>query len=518
MTILAVSISAQDEETFLNQLKLAQSHGAEGIELRVDALNHPDIETILNLIHAVKKSKLPLIVTCRNVSEGGVRHVDFSHRLGLYKKAIEAEADFVDIEYRTFKHPDVHSVIKAALETSQTRLILSAHNFEGPFDDIQILYESILNLYPEAIPKIVFLARHLNDCFTVFDLLLNAEGPLIAFCMGPAGLISRLLAKKLGAAITYAAIDESNATAPGQISVEKMKAVYRWDAMNDETEIFGVIGNPVAHSLSPLLYNACFDKEKINALYLPFLIEGQDIEFSVFLDQIRRLNKLGFGGFSVTIPHKTNALNYANQHGDYVDPLAVSIGSVNTLKIGFNGLISAYNTDYSGAMDALMHVVGGEKHRLHQTNIAVIGAGGVARAVVAGLADAGARVTIYNRTVSRAKSLAKEFRCKAENLDAVCKTNAEILINCTSIGMHPRTDACPVPEEVIRKDMIVFDTVYNPIETMLLSKAKAAGARVVNGAEMFIRQAIAQYKIFIGQEPDENLIRRLISKELCRVE
>lgn len=517
MTILAVSIAAPDMDSFLEQLNVAQAHGAEAIEIRADALDRPDVQTLLDLVTMIRRAGLPVIVTCRDVSEGGLRPIDFSHRLGLYKKTIEAAVDFVDIEFRAFKHPDVHSVIKAALEISPTRLILSAHNFEGPFEqDIQILYEAILSLFPKAIPKIVFQARHINDCFAAYELLSNAESPCIAFCMGAAGQVSRILAKKLGAAVTYASVDEAHAAAPGQISVGRMKNTYRWDSLNGQTEIFGVIGNPVAHSLSPALFNACFESSNINALYLPFLVEGEHIEFAGFLDQVRKFPNMGFGGFSVTIPHKTHALDHAVQQGDYVEPLAVTIGSVNTLKIGFNGIISAYNTDYTGALEALTSVIGQEKHRLHQASVAVIGAGGVARAVIAGLTDAGAKVTIYNRTIARAEALAHEFGCKADSLDAVRGTDAEILINCTSIGMHPNTRGCPVPEGVLRGDMIVFDTVYNPLETELLKKAQAAGAKIVNGAEMFIRQAMAQYRIFIGQEPDETMMRQIVLKELSR--
>jgi 3-dehydroquinate dehydratase / shikimate dehydrogenase len=518
MTRLAVSISAKDQDGFLRRLKCAQLQGAEAVELRVDALDQPDAETVTGLIHAVKKARLPVIVTCRDVSEGGVKPIDFSHKLGLYKKAIELGADYIDIEFSTFKHPDVHSVIKAALEDSATKLILSAHNFDGPFEDVFVLHESILNLFPQAIPKIVCQARHITDCFAIFELLQDADNPLIAFCMGEAGKISRVLAKKLGAEFSYAAIDSESATAPGQLTVEQMKTLYRWDKIDSETEIFGLIGNPVGHSLSPLLFNACFDQDDVNAVYLPFLVEGEQLEFSLLMDLLRKNSKLNFGGFSVTIPHKTNALIYAKRQGEYIEPLAVAIGSVNTLKIGFNGLISAYNTDYAGAIDALTHVIGEDRHRLHKTSIAVVGAGGVARAVVAGLMDAGARVTIYNRTLHRAQALAREFKCKAAELDQIAQSDAEILINCTSIGMYPQTQACPVAEGVIRPEMTVFDTVYNPLETVLLQRARTAGARTVSGAEMFVRQAMAQYKIFIGPQPDEELMRRVVLEKLSPTE
>ena len=151
-------------------------------------------------------------------------------------------------------------------------------------------------------------------------------------------------------------------------------------------------------------------------------VEGDTEELNTFLDHVSGRPKFGFGGFSVTLPHKTHALHYANLHGDYVDNLAEAIGAVNTLKIGFNGLLSAYNTDYSGAMDALIAAMGVDRHDLHKTKVAVVGAGGVARAVVAGLADVGARVTIYNRTVSKAQSLAKEFGCKSASVDKLAET------------------------------------------------------------------------------------------------
>ncbi|MHC4290861.1 MAG: shikimate dehydrogenase [Planctomycetota bacterium] len=514
MTYLAVSIFACEPGEFAEKVSNAKRIGAEAIEIRCDALAEPNIDAILKMIHSVQKCKLPVIVTCRDVSEGGVNPVDFSVRLSILKQAVEAKADFVDVEYENFKHPDTHSVLKAALETSDTKLILSCHNFKGPFDDLNILYETVLALHPDAIPKIVYKARHISDCFAAFDLLQEADRPLIAFCMGEDGLVSRALAKKFGSVLTFACLDDAAQTAPGQVSVQTMKQMYRWDAIDKDTEIFGVIGDPVGHSLSPALFNQSFEKKNINAVYLPFLVRGGNDEFNTFLDDACNRYKLGFGGFSVTLPHKTNALNYANRHGDYVDTLAQTIGSVNTLKIGFNGLISAYNTDYAGAMDAMASVFDGDRHSLHGKKVAVIGAGGVSRAVVAGLVDVGARVRIYNRTLSKAESLAKEFCCKFAGINELTEHTADVVVNCTSLGMCPDVETCPVPEGVLTEQMTVFDTVYNPLETKLLQMAKAAGAKTVNGAEMFIRQAMAQYKIYIGDDPDEELMRKVVYDKL----
>ncbi|MHC4551919.1 MAG: shikimate dehydrogenase [Planctomycetota bacterium] len=516
MSYLAVSILVEAVSEFESQVQAAVEQGAEAIEIRTDALNDLHPESIQSLVETAKKTRLPVIVTCRDEAEGGVKETEFSVRLSVLREAVIAGADFIDVEYENFKHPDVHSVLKAILEQYPTaQLILSKHNFKGPFEDLNIIYESMLGIYPEAIPKIVYKARHINDCFAAFDLLKEADCPAIAFAMGPAGQISRVLAKKFGGFLTFACLDDGSQTAPGQISVTQMKQIYRWDALNADTEIFGLIGNPVAHSAGPALYNACFDQNKINAVYLPFLVEGGKLEFDEFLGNVSSRSKMGFGGFSVTLPHKTHALDYANQHGDYIDNLAVVIGAVNTLKVGFNGILSAYNTDYAGATDALVAKMGINRHDLHKAKVAVIGAGGVARAVVAGLTDVGARVTIYNRTVTKAQSLAKEFNAKAAGVEELTELHASVVVNCTSLGMHPNVDTTPLSKELINGDMTVFDTVYNPLETRLLKEAKEVGAAVVDGAEMFIRQAMAQYRIYIGEEPDEELMRAIVHKKLA---
>jgi 3-dehydroquinate dehydratase/shikimate dehydrogenase len=513
MTYLTVSLSAEDEKSFGAQLQAAKEKGAEAIEIRTDSLTSPAPEIAAKLVAMTQKKDLPVVVTCRDKAEGGVRELDQSLRLGILREAIAARADYVDVEFETFKHPDVQSVLRAMLQQyPHTQLIISRHNFDGPFEDLRQVYESILAVYPEAIPKIVYMARHINDCFAAFDLLSEADCPVITFAMGNAGQISRILARKFGAFLTYVSLDDEHAVAPGQVSIEQMKTTYRWDHLNSRTEIFGLIGNPVAHSIGPVLHNACYEANDINALYLPFPVEGEKPEFDAFMKNVTDRSRLGFGGFSVTLPHKTHALDYANRCGDFVDGLAAAIGAVNTLKIGFNGILSAYNTDYAGAMEALKAAMDANKHDLHAVKVAVIGAGGAARAVVAGLTDLGARITIYNRTAKKAESLAQEFRCKAGRMDELAELDASVVINCTSLGMHPDVDVSPVPDGVLKADMTVFDTVYNPVETRLLREAKAAGATVINGAEMYIRQAMAQYKIFIGDDPDEAQMRSVVMK------
>jgi 3-dehydroquinate dehydratase/shikimate dehydrogenase len=223
---------------------------------------------------------------------------------------------------------------------------------------------------------------------------------------------------------------------------------------------------------------------------------------------------LNFIGFSVTIPHKENALNFVRNRRSFVEPLAEKIGAVNTLVVSKDDKIKAYNTDYTAALDAITSGLGITRVGLKELPVAIIGAGGVARAIVAGLSDVGAKMKIYNRTVERAQRLAAEFGCEFAPLDDLANLDSTLVINCTSIGMHPNIDQSPLPVEYIRKGMAVFDTVYNPAETLLLKQAKQIGAKTIDGLSMFINQALAQFKLFTGQDADPALMRKTVMKNL----
>ncbi len=515
MTYLAVSISGKNLEDCKEQITTAVKAGAEMLELRTDYIDALDTDKLRELIASAKKTALPIIVTCRDAAEGGQNNLNSAARKQILSDAIKLGADFIDCEYANFIKKDFGDDIKKALtESSKTKLILSAHNFTGPFEDLDSIYEQIFAVYPSAIAKTAYQANHINDCFEAFDVLKKYGKKAIAICMGEIGIVSRITAKKLGAFLTFASIQDKATTAPGQETIEKMKKLYRFDAINGKTELFGVIADPVEHSISPAVHNACFEAEKMNRLYLPLQVCGGQKEFNEFLDNITARNWLDFRGFSVTIPHKTNALEYARAKGELIEPLAIKIGAVNTLTIGFNERINGFNTDYAGAMDALTGVLGIKRKQLHNRTVAIIGAGGAARAIVAGLADVGAKITIYNRTVSKAHNLALEFGCHFAGLEDIKNLDAEIVINCTSIGMYPKTDASPVPIKCLKSSMVVFDTVYNPMETMLLKQAKQAGAKIINGAEMFIGQAAEQFKLFTHKDCPMDILRQATLKAL----
>jgi len=515
MSYLAVPITSDTLNGALKQAKAALDKGAQMLELRTDYLKNLTPDLTQQLIEEVRQASpnfVPLIVTCRDPAEGGKNDYPDQLRINVLERAIDCGADFVDCEYRNCKEGIFRERIESAFSKQENcRLILSAHSFDSPFEDLKGLADEIKKTTPDAVPKLVYTAKHINDCFQGFDLLTSGEDSgMILLCMGQAGVISRILAGKFGSMVSFASIDEESGSAPGQITIDELKNLYRFDSINPETEVYGVIGSPVGHSMSPVVHNSCFQKDGLNKVYVPLLLEGGQKEFDEFVDNIIRRPQLGFKGFSVTIPHKRNALNCVKAHGGEIEKLTAKIGVSNTLIIEDSKNLSAYNTDYAGAMNAITDGMGVEKKSMKRLEVAVLGAGGVARAIVAGLVDAGAKVKIYNRTVEKAKKLAEEFGCEYAGLDKLSEINARLVINCTSLGMSPNTETTVLPAEYIKPDMTVFDTVYNPPETLLLKNARKAGAKIIDGVSMFVEQAARQFELFTGKQADKEMMRKLV--------
>ncbi len=513
MTYLAVPIAAKTLQEAEEQIQAAVVAGAELLELRTDYLVQLSVELALGVIKAARQLApgLPIIVTCRDYQQGGMLRHPNDLRTNVLTAAVRAGADFIDVEYENFISVAIGSKISLALSAGRgTRLILSDHNFQTKFKNITKHYWEIANVFASAIPKLVYSAHHINDCFDILDLQHSVKGEMIAFCMDEPGFVTRILTKKFNGLVTFASIGEKTATAPGQPTVEQMRDLYRWDSIDAQTEFYGVIGDPIAHSLSPAVHNACFVERGLNKVYVPLLIAGGQAEFNAFMDNIFARPWLGFKGFSVTIPHKEYAINYVKEKGGVIDPLAKKIGAANTIIINGSQL-SAYNTDCVAAIDAIIAGLGIDKAGLRKMPVAMIGAGGAARAVVAGLADAEAKIKIYNRTVERAKHLAADFKCDYASLDSLHKLKEKLIVNCTSIGMHPHVDASPVDVNLLQKHMAVFDTVYNPPETLLLKHAKQTGCHIISGVDMFIKQASAQFKLFTGIAPNTETMRKALS-------
>ncbi len=478
-------------------MQAASAAGADMVECRLDFLADCDEGSLARLL---ANPPLPTIVTCRPVRQGGKFVGDESSRLSLLAAAVHLGADYVDVEI------DVDEARRP-----NGRTILSHHDFAGRPDDLDAVAGALKASRAEAC-KIAFTASGPEDALAALDVLRDSTKPAIALAMGPHGLASRILPGKFGAFGTFAALKQGAEAAPGQLTVKEMKGLYRWDAIGPATAVYGVIGCPVAHSMSPAIHNAAFVAADVDAVYVPLRTEPGPESFNRFLDALGRSPWAGFRGLSVTIPHKENAL--ARVGAASVDELSRRIGAINTIRIEADGALRGWNTDYAAAVEALVSAMGITAAELAGREVAVVGAGGVGRALVAALTHHGAEVALYNRTLSRAEKLAGEFGARAFGLDRLGETSAEILINCTSVGMAPDAGKTPVPADLLARLSVVFDTIYNPPETRLLRQAREAGCLCVSGVEMFINQAARQFEIWTGLPAPRQVMRQALARRL----
>jgi 3-dehydroquinate dehydratase/shikimate dehydrogenase len=516
VTRLCVAIFVTSIEQARRDAALAAENGADMVELRVDAFT--DASDVLAL---TEQAPLPCIVTCRAAWEGGRSALADADRLQLLQAAAAGNASYVDVELETTRRVPVHVRERRDYRSG---LILSAHDFNGrPARLTNLVAE--LNDSPADVVKLVWTARTVRDNVEAFELLQHRQKPTIALCMGEAGLISRVLAKKFGAFLSFASLDSSSGTAPGQVSVRDMKRLYRWDAIGQRTRVYGVVGSPVAHSMSPAIHNAAFDRVDHDGVYLPLLVNPGYESFKAFMESFLAFAPLDLAGLSVTIPHKENALRYLKDKGADVEELAERIGAVNTIAVGRSGAgepaLRGFNTDYAAILDTITSALGITRDQLADKRVAVIGAGGTGRTAVAALAHCGATVVVYNRTKERADDLAREFdghggKVVAARLEKLCDSCCHVFVNTTSVGMHPNVDATPLGEAPpeFTPDTLVFDTIYNPIETRLLREARAAGAKTVGGIEMFVRQAAKQFEAWTGKPAPADVMRKVVEDRL----
>lgn len=521
----------------------AAEFGGELVEFRIDRFTD-DPEALAQL---VEQSALPCILTCRPTWEGGGFEGDDQLRISLLERACRGvrQPSYIDLELAAYQRSANmrRSIGRIVDQPGQRRpvstgLILSAHDLvQRPRDLIRKL-KAMADEPACRVIKVAWRARSLRDNLKAFEILQQQYKPTIALCMGEFGLASRVLAKKFGALVTFVALDQDAATAPGQPTLDEMKQRYRWDKLRADTAVYGVIGYPVAQSMGPAIHNAAFDAAGVNGVYLPLPIRPEYEQFKVTVTSWLDAAALHFRGASVTNPHKQNLLRYVQDRGGEIEPLAAQIGAANTLTIrgdSDGSQLYAANTDYGAALDAVCDGLAIGRDGLADRRVAVIGAGGAARAVVAGLVHHGATVVIYNRTIQNAEALAERFnggpgKAVPARLEKLCDSCCELYINCTPVGMHPNVDETPVPtlaggkgarglatRGLIRgwgPGTVVFDTIYNPVETRLLRDARAAGCRVIPGAEMFVRQAAAQFELWTGHAAPMELFRSVLTRTI----
>ena len=344
MTYIAIPIKVKSVEELKKQAQKAKDGGADIVELRLDYW--PDkvrlAEKVSDIISITREYGMKVLATCRANWEGGEYDGPEENRIKILQKAAAARADYVDIELKAVREflPDF----------SPADVIISHHNFEEkPIDMVDIV--NIINkISPEAIPKIAFKANSIADSFAALDLMRDFPG-IIAIAMGYEGIITRLLAKKLNAMLTFASLGKNESTADGQIDLNDLKNLYRFEKSDANTQLFGIIGSPVCHSRGPIIHNRAFEEACFNGMYMPLLIEPD--EFDSFMNECLDRPWLLFKGFSVTLPHKQTALRYLEKHNGFVDPPAKKIGAINTIIITGDHELRGYNTDYHGALKAI---------------------------------------------------------------------------------------------------------------------------------------------------------------------
>jgi shikimate dehydrogenase len=265
------------------------------------------------------------------------------------------------------------------------------------------------------------------------------------------------------------------------------------------TSLFCVLGDPIEHSLSPAMHNRAFAETGFNGVYLAFRVKD-------IASAMKGIRGLGVQGASVTIPHKTAVMEFL----DSIDGTARRIGAVNTI-VNRNGVLTGYNTDCLGAVNALE-----AKTTLRDKEVTIIGAGGAARAVGFGVVDAGGRVTVLNRNVERGRRLAAELNGKFNPLNRDGILDCEILVNTTSVGMAPHSDAMPISGTRLKKEMLIMDIVYNPLKTKLLQTANAKGCTAIGGVSMFVNQGALQFELWTGQPAPVGVMRQIVLELLSK--
>ncbi len=542
-TLLCVPILADDPAAALADAIRAKDAGADLVEFRVDTLFDPDDESSTAHIESlVADSPLPCIVTCRPNWEGGHSDVDDADRIALFEKLATSSAPprYIDVEHKAFsRSANLRQKVRLAVEHSaqlrdiSTSLITSAHDFDTRPLNLMSLFADMREDETPRVLKIAWRARSLRDNLEAFELLLEKDRPTIALAMGEFGLMSRVLAPKFGTFLTFASLRDESATAPGQPTIRELIDLYRFRSINKKTRVYGVVGMPVAHSISPQVHNAAFEALEQNAVYLPLPVAESYESYKATLLTLLHDEHLDFAGASITIPHKEHAIRLAREDDSlawHIDPLADSIGAANTLTRNPDNSITLTNTDAPALVEECREL----RADLMDARVAVVGAGGGARAAAFALANEGASIDIYNRTLSRAEQIAEDVRTAlpaaaitAYPIESLEQAECDIAINCTPMGMAsgPAPEQCAVPEHVLDQWAIrmskgsvggggVLDTVYNPLETPLVSACKQRSIPAINGLSMFIRQAALQCASWTGNNPPVSLMNRVASETM----
>ena len=475
--MICIPIVSETTETAIKDMARAEKL-ADLIEIRADYINDLDLGKIL-----AAKNK-PVIVTITPKNENGKFEGTEKERTALLRQAVDLGADYIDISIGC---PELSDLIKYC---KNTKSIVSYHNHNKTPGNLQKISQKIENAGADII-KIATFANKLSDNLKIFELIRRSSKDIIALCMGEQGEISRILGPIYGSYLTFGSLESGSESAPGQIPAQILRDVYRVNEVEQGFDIYGLIGNPVSKSRGYLLFNPLFKHYNINAMYLNFLVAD--------IDNFTRYFQGLLTGFSITMPFKQELFYILND----ITPEAEKIGAINTI-VKDRGKITGHNTDIAGIINPLL-----EKVPLKGKAVTLLGAGGAARAAAVGIMAKGGKLTILNRTISKAEKLAKDLGCDFGPVPDFENIKTDILINMTSVGMVPDPDQSPVDTALV-KDMVVFDGIYNPEKTKLLIEAEKNGCTIIPGTEMFIHQAAEQFKLWTGIDPDLDVMKNIL--------
>lgn len=493
---LCLALQAPTVEALVAKAEYA-SRDVDFLEFRLDLLKQP--QTAASALEQFLRSSphTMAIATCRRQACGGGFKGTVEAELAILKSAAKSGCGLVDLELQSAERLGEAGVADLR---RQSGLVLSYHDFKTTPALAPLLAR--LRRFDADFYKLVPTAtvwKHNLDLLRALET--EAAGRslenLVAFCMGEAGLPSRLLSLRAGTAFTFGALAAGDVTAPGQPTLDDLRNLYRVDTLSRATQVYGVLGFPLAHSLSPRMQNAAFRRTGVNALYLP--LETRRPE-----EALKAADAIPLHGFSITHPYKSDLLERLER----LDPLAREVGAINTV-VRSQGKFYGYNTDVAGIVEPLAEVM-----PLRGARVLVLGAGGAARAAVFGLRSRGAQVFIHNRTRSRADKLASQAKAKVVGRSDLKKLEFNALIHATPVGQFPKVRECPLKRDELHA-AVVFDLVYNPMETELLRLARAAGARVIPGAEMFVRQGARQFELWTGKPAPLDEMRRALHAALA---
>jgi 3-dehydroquinate dehydratase/shikimate dehydrogenase len=482
-----VAVTGSDAEEMIQKAEgLARDNSF--VEFRLDYLSKPALA--LPKVKRFVESHVGMVViaTCRRAASGGKFRGSIASQLDILAKAAASGCQLLDVEMQTAVkcRPDALQKLR-----SRAGLILSFHDFRGTKKLDETLEKMLA--FPADFYKVVSTATTLSDNVEMIKFLAR-EGDrhsVVSMCMGEQGIISRVLGVRAGSVFTFAAASAGEETAPGQVTAQELRNVYRIDQIDAATRIYGVVGDPIAHSLSPAVLNAAFRRENVNAVFLA-------LHAKTLKDLLHCVREIPIHGISVTMPYKEGIIS----HLDRTDPQTGKIGACNTVVRLQDGKLYGFNTDTAGIIRPLERRL----NTLEGARILVIGAGGAARAAVFSLKERGSEVYILNRSAAPAKKLAHQARARIAKRAGLKKLAFDVIINATPIGMGSSRET-PLQEKEINA-RYVFDMVYDPPETRFLKLAKERGAQIIPGIEMFVHQAARQFEIWTGKPaPWDEMLR-----------